>query len=167
MTPSEKAVYTTEEEHPLAQIKFTKFRAAVKKYGHQGPLKENHIKAISEELKNEKVTQFLLGKSTTDKEHLILKEENFIFDKGTYDTYMLLMVGFLYCSYENQEQHVSDLWLLVNHELHAKVNKGKVEHAISDLMHIAIDLRLSKLQFNAWGDKPPPYYFLKCILTIP
>lgn len=144
MTPAEKAVFNMEKNHPLSQIKFKKFRAAVKKYGHQGPLNENHIKAISDELKNEKVTEFLLAKSTTDKEHLILKEENFIFDKGTYDTYMLLMIGFLYCDYENQEQHVNDLWLLVNHELNLKVEKGKVEHAVSDLMHIAIDLRFSK-----------------------
>jgi hypothetical protein len=95
----------------LSKVKFHRFRNAIKKYGYKSPLTKDHLRAICDliDLDIDKLTT-----KPTSSTALIYNDPNFTLKDGIYDTHRLLLIGYLYCTYEDVETHISDLWLLIN-----------------------------------------------------
>jgi len=57
-----------------------------------------------------------------------------------HDPQKLLLIGFLYCSYEGDaEEHLSNLWYLANPNFQANVSLQKVLSLLEDILYISID----------------------------
>jgi len=50
-----------------------------------------------------------------------------------------LLIGFLYCKFEKEIEHLDDLWELVNPDLETKVATDKLIEVVTDLFYISID----------------------------
>ena len=115
MTHPERKVYESELTFSLSKIKFQKFRAAVKKYGHVSQLISAHWQAISEGLGVQLAEP--MENNASSEEALIFKDGKFCYQErtGSYDPYRVILIGFLYCPFTDKDTHASDLWLLLNH----------------------------------------------------
>jgi hypothetical protein len=99
MSIVERKVYDHELKFHLSHIKFHKFRAAVKKYGHCTHLKDYHMHAISDLIR---LNIDELSNNPRSTESLIYRDPLFTFDLGNYDPYKLLLIGYLYCHFDGQ-----------------------------------------------------------------
>ena len=127
----------------LTTVKFHKFREAIKKYGNNQKLKEEHLRSISETI-NLDVDEMMKDKNALD--NFFYKDEGFTWKDGEYDPTRLMFVGFLFCHYEDAETHQGDMWLLLNPQNNDTVNKHEISSFFQNLFYISADQRASKIQ---------------------
>jgi hypothetical protein len=66
-----------------------------------------------------------------------------LFDHGNYDTYGLLLLGFMLCRHNNTLAASEALWTIVNPAINATVPREDVKKILEDLCYYAIDLPTS------------------------
>lgn len=86
---------------------------------------------------------------------MVLRDNLFAYVNGSYDAEKLLVIGFLYCTFPDNEQQQQDLWALVNPKVEHTVSKQRVRDLLLDFLYIAIDNRIRK-SYNK------PYVFGRC-----
>lgn len=59
--------------------------------------------------------------------------------KSSYHVLELLIIGFLYCSFESEQEHLSELWALINSKPETKATIEQIMDIVSKLFHVSID----------------------------
>ena len=57
----------------------------------------------------------------------------------------MLLIGFLFCSFNSSEEQQRELWLLVNPRIFDVVKKADAIAVLQDLIYLSLDQRLSIL----------------------
>ena len=55
----------------------------------------------------------------------------------------MLLIGFLYCKYYNEREHMDNLWHLINPNFKPRVSMRVIKSMLEDLLYLSIDQRLS------------------------
>lgn len=78
-------------------------------------------------------------------EKYLLTDTDFGFSEGVHDPHKLLLTGFMYCSFENEMTHMTNLWHLINPNFKQTVSLDVIKSTIEDLLYLSIDQRLLML----------------------
>ena len=75
-------------------------------------------------------------------------DTQFGYKDGLHEPQKLLLLGFMYCSFYNEIDHMENLWHLINPNFKQKVSMNTVKSVLEDLLYISIDQRLKMLDHN-------------------
>ena len=78
-------------------------------------------------------------------EKYLLCDTDFGFSEGVHDPHKMLLTGFMYCSFENEMNHMTHLWHLINPNFKMDVSLDVIMSTIKDLLYLSIDQRLEML----------------------
>eukprot|EP00347_Sterkiella_histriomuscorum_P000032 403377442 len=86
--------------------------------------------------------------NSKSQEYVIYGDPNFTYSQGEYFPQKLLMIGFLYCQYSDDDTHADDMWLLINPKLDDHISREKVRQFVQDLMHVSVTQRLTAFRVH-------------------
>ena len=123
LSPEGKRIKEREDAFSLSKVEYQQYSAAIKKYGHQSELNERHIREVARTIK---IDPTPILENPKSEENQILSDPNFSLNANdkSYDVKRMLLVGFLYCSFNSVEEQQRELWLLVNPRLFDVVKKA-------------------------------------------
>ena len=75
-------------------------------------------------------------------------DAQFGYKDGLHEPQKLLLLGFMYCSFDNEIEHMENLWHLINPNFKQKVSMTTVRSVLEDLLYVSIDQRLKMLEHN-------------------
>ena len=113
-------------------------------------LRPEHMQMISPTLGID-YEKDLLGNQPSDAKRL-LQDEKFGYHDGLHEPSKMLLLGFMYCTYDKIEQHMENLWHLINPNFRTKVSIRVIRSTLEDLLYIAIDQRLEMLKRDTESD---------------
>ena len=69
----------------------------------------------------------------------LMCDTQFGYKDGLHEPQKLLLLGFMYCSFANEIDHMENLWHLINPNFKQKVSMKTVKSVLEDLLYISID----------------------------
>ena len=160
LSVTEKKAAGHENDFFLSGVKYSTFRDAIKKYGSNGNLNENHISEISgvigaepKDITTNKETEtylvfviiFLL---TIRYLNFAQTDKDYGYAAPNWVPSKLLTIGFLYCIKGDSKDHLTELWHIAQPDGTDKVAKKNVIDVVEGLFYIAVDQRIGKQYYN-------------------
>ena len=107
-------------------------------------LRPEHMRMLAPKLGLDYDADFL-GNEKTDAKRLLMDDE-FGFSNGLNEPSKMLILGFMYCRYNNLAEHMENLWHLINPNFKASVSMRVIRSTLEDLLYVAIDQRLKMIR---------------------
>ena len=149
-TPSEleQKVQMTEKGLNLSRLDYKMYEANIKSFGYRVRINDNCWKLVENETKIY-VTNF--SKKLSVQGGWFRHPD--IYDAGRYDSYKLLLIGFLHCEHQDSEMAERAIWGIVNPFMKEKVDHKEVEKFLKTLCEIAIEIPKDhyKVKLTAMG----------------
>lgn len=113
----------------------------MKRFGYRVDLNEQHLRAISKEIRLDPAEMFNNESSIYN---IYYNEKNFTYlpDSQRYHVAALLKIGFLLCEHYSVDTQGVDLWHLINPKLEQTIPRDQVIELIKDLIYIAVDMNI-------------------------
>lgn len=160
MSQAAEALKDQEEHSFLANVRYDVFWGKVKLVGYTMKLRPDHMRMIQKEI-NIKYEEDILSFKYNDKKALLCDDE-FGFQDGLHEPQKLLLIGFMYCKFDNELSHMENLWHLINPNFKSKVSLRVLKATLEDLLYIAIDQRLKQLAHDEDSDPEFRRYLEQC-----
>ena len=93
----------------------------------------------------------------------LLCDPRFGFKDGLHEPQKLLLIGFLYCRYEDELEHLDNLWHLINPNFKQKVSLRVIKNMLEDLLFVSIDQRLRFIELDIDVPSEQKDYLKKCM----
>ena len=100
-------------------------------------LRPEHMRLIAKAINLNYEEDILAFTSTVPK--MMLCDKNFGFKDGLHEPQKMLLIGFLYCKYKSVEDHMENLWHLINPNFRQKVSMRVIKNMLEDLLYVSID----------------------------
>ena len=100
-------------------------------------LRPEHMRMLAPTLGLDYDTDFL-GMEKTDAKRLLM-DDDFGFSNGCNEPSKMLIIGFMYCRYNNLAEHMENLWHLINPNFKVSVSMRVIRSTLEDLLYVAID----------------------------
>ena len=124
----------------MSKVDYKVFWGQVKLVGYTMQLRPEHIRSIDKSIGLD-YEKDILDYHPNYKKALIC-DENFGYKDGFHEPQKLLMIGFMYCYFRNEMDHMENLWHLINPNFKSRVSLRVINSTLEDLLYIAIDQRL-------------------------
>lgn len=146
LSDEEKRIYYEERDFGISKVSYIKYKEAVKKNGQAPELTSDQLAQISKDIQ---LNMQRLTKEINSIEALTFRDALFTYheSKSSYHVLELLIIGFLYCSFESEQEHLSELWALINSKPETKATIEQIMDIVSKLFHVSIDQRLGIKHF--------------------
>ena len=106
---------------------------------------KEHMAAISEMINLNMDNLDPMSKSKSAQATAYL-DRDFAFKDGQYDVENLTLLGWLLCKHWSEETQSRELWHIINPELKKFVTKREVNHVVTRLAYIAVNLNLKLIK---------------------
>ena len=123
-------------------------------------LRPDHMRLIQESINLDYDGKIQSYYPSTEK--FLLCDTNFGFNEGVHDPHKLLLTGFMYCCFENEMTHMTNLWHLINPNFKQTVSLDVIKSTIEDLLYLAIDQRLLMLDEDDENTNGQRMYLEEC-----
>ena len=108
----QRALADFEKNIFLSDVLYEDFWGKIKLVGYTMQLRPEHMEMIAPSI-NLDYENDLHNRSKSFARFLMC-DPRFGFKDGLHEPQKLLLIGFLYCHYENEEEHLDNLWHLIN-----------------------------------------------------
>ena len=109
----ERRIYFDEKEFSISKVQYLKYKEAVNKTGALPDLTSDQLSLISKDIN---LNMLKLTKEIVSIEAVTMRDTLFTYHeaKSSYHVLELLIIGFLYCGFDKEEEHRLELWSLIN-----------------------------------------------------
>ena len=132
-----------EDDSFLADVPYDEFWNQIKLVGYTMKLRPEHMRVISDTI-NINYDEDIIAPKFNEKKALLC-DDDFGFEHGLHDPQKMLLTGFLYCQFHDEEVHLENLWHLINPNFKTRVSLRILRTIIEDLLYISIDQRLKMI----------------------